>query len=70
MLSAVGSEKSSAWPFYARPVIDSKGAVERTINTSQFGDLPEDIRETLNRGAVHWEEKNYPNPYGNERRKP
>lgn len=63
MLSVVGGGPSSAWPFFARRARQDSKISPHTVSAHTFSELPEDIRDTLNRGAVHWEFKNYPNPY-------
>ncbi|AUW58048.1 hypothetical protein C1T17_07940 [Sphingobium sp. SCG-1] len=63
MLSAIGNAPGSAWPFYAVKVPSHPEITPRVVPSSDFESLPEDIQDSLNRGAVHWEPKNYPNPY-------
>lgn len=63
MLCAIGGGPSSAWPFYARRAKQGTEVSPHTLSARKFSELPEDIQDTLNRGAIHWEFKNYPNPY-------
>lgn len=61
-LIAVGKGASSAWPIFAHRT-DEKDFVPREFDKSEFSSLPGPIQDSLNRGAVHWNPRDYPMPF-------
>ena len=61
-LIAVGKGASSAWPIFAHRTND-KDFAPREFDKSEFSSLPGPIQDSLNRGAVHWNPREYPMPF-------
>lgn len=57
VMSAFGPSRSSAWPVYAVSSPTGAAPVIRKFGIDELQNMPADIREELDRGAVLWNEK-------------
>lgn len=63
VLTAIGNRRASAWPIFASRVEPNSPLEKSVIGRSAAHELPRQVIEALDRGAVHWSSTYYPRTF-------
>ena len=65
-IASVGDARASAWPIYAIRMSDEEAEQfePSVIDAGHYHSLPDGVQDALARGAVEWNPRQYPKPYG------